>query len=356
MANNNNNYPDWHGYMQNLTTEQQQQQQPSRDQNMFVMQQQQQQQHVQQQQHQQQQHVQQQQQHVQQQQQQHQHVQQQQQNIQQQQFIQSQQQYRKFSVDFASKRLDINRLTPSYSNPDLSSARRMGSLDAGIRLSRRYDNSNNNTFDDFMDQPSPSPTTTTGSRQNSLFSNNNNNSNLTIYNSQSSTTTTTNTFNMSSAPLLSPSIATTMNPLLVSHLMRQIQPSTSRPPSPTTSRKNSINQLRRTSSATTMNTSSNNNNNNNNNAEQDRFASIKLEDVVEEIYSLCKDQYGCRFFQKKLEEQKPDQRDIIFVQIYPHFVELMTGNKKHIFIYILICTFSNFFASQILLVIICVKN
>ncbi|KAG2230608.1 hypothetical protein INT48_009598 [Thamnidium elegans] len=212
---------------------------------------------------------------------------------------------------YPNLRLDINRLTPSYSNPDLSSARRMGSLDAGIRLSRRYDNSsnNNNTFDDFMDQPSTT-------RQNSLFSSNNN-SNLTIYNSQSSTTTTTNTFNMSSAPLLSPSIATTMNPLLVSHLMRQIQPSTSRPPSPTTSRKNSINQLRRTSSATTMNTSSNN-------TEQDRFASIKLEDVVEEIYSLCKDQYGCRFFQKKLEEQKPDQRDIIFVQIYPHFVELMT--------------------------------
>jgi hypothetical protein len=136
---------------------------------------------------------------------------------------------------------------------------------------------------------------------------------------------------MSSAPLLSPSIATTMNPLLVSHLMRQIQPSTSRPPSPT-SRKNSINQLRRTSSATTMNSSSN--------TEQDRFASIKLEDVVEEIYSLCKDQYGCRFFQKKLEEQKPDQRDIIFVQIYSHFVELMTGKTWCLF---LICTYLIFF-------------
>ncbi|KAF1799696.1 armadillo-type protein [Mucor lusitanicus] len=58
--------------------------------------------------------------------------------------------------------------------------------------------------------------------------------------------------------------------------------------------------------------------------EQDRFATIRLEDVVDEIYSLCKDQYGCRFFQKKLEEQKPEQRNIIFAQICPHFVELMT--------------------------------
>ncbi|KAG2200829.1 hypothetical protein INT47_001360 [Mucor saturninus] len=248
MANSNgNNYPDWHGYMQNLTTAEHQ---PSVEHNLFLMQQ------------------------------------------QQQQFIQSQQEYRKFSVDLASKRLDINRLTPSYSNPDLSSARRMGSLDSGTRLTR---NNNSNTFDDFMDHP------TVPIRQNSLFNN---------YSQSSSS--------FSNPPLLSPSIATTMNPLLVSHLMRQIQPtSISRPPSPT-SRKNSMNQLRRTSSATTMNTSVNNNN------EGDRFASIRLEDVVDEIYSLCKDQYGCRFFQKKLEEQKPDQRDLIFVQIYPHFVELMT--------------------------------
>lgn len=252
----NNNYPDWHGYMQNLTTpDQPQQQSPSREHNMFLMQQ------------------------------------------QQQQLIQSQQEYRKFSVDFASKRLDIHRLTPSYSNPDLSSARRMGSLDSGTRLAR-----NNPTFDEFMDHP------TVPARQTSLFS----------YTGAPSSSS----FSSNPPPLLSPSIATTMNPLLVSHLMRQMQPtgSVSRPPSPTTSRKNSMNQLRRTSSATTMNTTANNNSN-----EQDRFASIRLEDVVDEIYSLCKDQYGCRFFQKKLEEQKPDQRDIIFVQIYPHFVELMTG-------------------------------
>lgn len=61
------------------------------------------------------------------------------------------------------------------------------------------------------------------------------------------------------------------------------------------------------------------------NDQNDKFASIQLEDVINDIYSLCKDQYGCRFFQRKLEEQNPDQRDLIFTQIYPHFIELMTG-------------------------------
>jgi hypothetical protein len=219
--------------------------------------------------------------------------------------------YRKFSMDvppsFVSKRLDIldKRLTPSYSNPDLSSARRMGSLDAGIRF-RRYD------FDDFMDHPqfpSSSSSSSSSMRPPCLFQQG---------------------LHPLPAPLPPPAAAPsnhTMNPLLVTHLMRQMQPS--RPPSPTASRKNSQSQLRRTSSATTITTSSaavmSITTPSTNSTEQDRFAMIRLEDVVDEIYALCKDQYGCRFFQKKLEEQKPDQRDIIFVQIYPHFVELMTG-------------------------------
>jgi hypothetical protein len=156
-------------------------------------------------------------------------------------------------------------------------------------------------------------------RKTSLFNytnNNNNNVNISIYNNNQfpSMVTSPNP----PPPLLSPSV-TTMNPLLASHLMRQMQ--SSRPPSPTNSRKNSIQQLRRTSSATTITA-------NINNEVVDKFAFIRLEDVVDEIYSLCKDQYGCRFFQKKLEEKTPEQNDIIFNEIYPHFVELMTGNTK----------------------------
>jgi hypothetical protein len=43
-----------------------------------------------------------------------------------------------------------------------------------------------------------------------------------------------------------------------------------------------------------------------------------------EIYSLCKDQHGCRFLQKKLEERNVDNIQIIFNETAPHVVELMT--------------------------------
>ncbi|KAF1831044.1 mRNA binding protein-like protein Pumilio 2 [Decorospora gaudefroyi] len=43
-----------------------------------------------------------------------------------------------------------------------------------------------------------------------------------------------------------------------------------------------------------------------------------------EIYTLCKDQHGCRFLQKKLEERNPDHIQIIFDETAPHVVELMT--------------------------------
>jgi hypothetical protein len=43
-----------------------------------------------------------------------------------------------------------------------------------------------------------------------------------------------------------------------------------------------------------------------------------------EIYSLCKDQHGCRFLQKKLEERNAENIQIIFDETAPHVVELMT--------------------------------
>ena len=39
---------------------------------------------------------------------------------------------------------------------------------------------------------------------------------------------------------------------------------------------------------------------------------------------LCKDQHGCRYLQKKLEEGDPTHRDMIFHETYGHFPELMT--------------------------------
>eukprot|EP01089_Gocevia_fonbrunei_P019667 TRINITY_DN703_c0_g2_i1.p1 TRINITY_DN703_c0_g2~~TRINITY_DN703_c0_g2_i1.p1 ORF type:complete len:676 (+),score=113.15 TRINITY_DN703_c0_g2_i1:55-2082(+) len=56
--------------------------------------------------------------------------------------------------------------------------------------------------------------------------------------------------------------------------------------------------------------------------EAGRYTSI--DQVIGQIYPMCKDQHGCRFLQKKLEEQNVQVVDIIFNEVYPHFAELMT--------------------------------
>ena len=61
-----------------------------------------------------------------------------------------------------------------------------------------------------------------------------------------------------------------------------------------------------------------------------RFANVMLESLANEIYSLCKDQHGCRYLQKKLEEHNPTYLNMIFSETYPHVVELMTGIYTYI--------------------------
>lgn len=56
-----------------------------------------------------------------------------------------------------------------------------------------------------------------------------------------------------------------------------------------------------------------------------RFAGTRLEDLQGEIPTLCKDQHGCRYLQKKLEEGVPEHRDMIFRETFGHFADLMTG-------------------------------
>ncbi|CCF51344.1 uncharacterized protein UHO2_04163 [Ustilago hordei] len=53
-------------------------------------------------------------------------------------------------------------------------------------------------------------------------------------------------------------------------------------------------------------------------------ATTQLEDLQGDIFALCKDQHGCRFLQKKLEESMPAHRDMIFSETFTHFAELMT--------------------------------
>ncbi|KAL5352769.1 hypothetical protein ACLOAV_002717 [Pseudogymnoascus australis] len=55
-----------------------------------------------------------------------------------------------------------------------------------------------------------------------------------------------------------------------------------------------------------------------------RFANVALESLGGEIYSLCKDQHGCRFLQKKLEERNAEQIHMIWLETNQHVVELMT--------------------------------
>jgi hypothetical protein len=57
-----------------------------------------------------------------------------------------------------------------------------------------------------------------------------------------------------------------------------------------------------------------------------RFAGTRLEDLQGDIPSLCKDQHGCRYLQKKLEEGVPEHRDMIFRETFGHLADLMTGS------------------------------
>lgn len=56
-----------------------------------------------------------------------------------------------------------------------------------------------------------------------------------------------------------------------------------------------------------------------------RFGNYPLENYKNELYALCKDQHGCRYLQRKLEERNPDYVQLIFNETYMHVIELMTG-------------------------------
>ncbi|KAK5108886.1 hypothetical protein LTR62_007688 [Meristemomyces frigidus] len=57
---------------------------------------------------------------------------------------------------------------------------------------------------------------------------------------------------------------------------------------------------------------------------QARFSQITVDQLIGEIYGLCKDQHGCRFLQRKLDERADNAVQIIFEEIKDHIIELMT--------------------------------
>ena len=54
------------------------------------------------------------------------------------------------------------------------------------------------------------------------------------------------------------------------------------------------------------------------------LASMQLDELRGDIAQLCRDQFGCRFLQRKLDERIPAQCDLIFAETFPYFAELMT--------------------------------
>ncbi|KAF2772259.1 hypothetical protein EJ03DRAFT_200445 [Teratosphaeria nubilosa] len=55
-----------------------------------------------------------------------------------------------------------------------------------------------------------------------------------------------------------------------------------------------------------------------------KYSSVDIEELMGEIYSLCKDQHGCRFLQRKLDERDAKATQAIFDEVKGHIVELMT--------------------------------
>ncbi|KAJ5584668.1 Armadillo-like helical [Penicillium hispanicum] len=55
-----------------------------------------------------------------------------------------------------------------------------------------------------------------------------------------------------------------------------------------------------------------------------RFANYPLEHYKGDLYNLCKDQHGCRYLQRKLEDRTPEHVQLIFSETYMHVIELMT--------------------------------
>lgn len=55
-----------------------------------------------------------------------------------------------------------------------------------------------------------------------------------------------------------------------------------------------------------------------------RFNQAPIETFVGQIYELCKDQHGCRYLQRKLEERDPETVHVIWLETNIHVIELMT--------------------------------
>lgn len=58
-----------------------------------------------------------------------------------------------------------------------------------------------------------------------------------------------------------------------------------------------------------------------------RYDNVPIENYRGKLYELCKDQHGCRYLQKRLEEKNPEHTMMIFLETCPYVIELMTGER-----------------------------
>lgn len=63
-----------------------------------------------------------------------------------------------------------------------------------------------------------------------------------------------------------------------------------------------------------------------------RYANYPVAHYRGDLYTMCKDQHGCRYLQRKLEERDPEDVQMIFSETYMHVIELMTGMVPSYFI------------------------
>jgi Pumilio-family RNA binding repeat len=58
-----------------------------------------------------------------------------------------------------------------------------------------------------------------------------------------------------------------------------------------------------------------------------RYDNVPIENYRGKLYELCKDQHGCRYLQKRLEEKNAEHTMMIFIETCPYVIELMTGKQ-----------------------------
>jgi Pumilio-family RNA binding repeat len=61
------------------------------------------------------------------------------------------------------------------------------------------------------------------------------------------------------------------------------------------------------------------------NGDETRYNNVPLESYRGNLYELCKDQHGCRYLQRKLEDGNAEHIEAIYTETCPHIIELMTG-------------------------------